>query len=136
MSDTPANEQSFQPLNRRSNSMYQVTFSDQSMLELNKLEMEDQLHLVDIISNITPEMLEKPKEPIGRFKRGKRTYFRVRAGEFRCYFEIRNDILYSHYILHKNTLTDYVFRNKLPVKDEQLVEQNQSFWQYIESLTK
>ncbi|MBN2068667.1 MAG: cytotoxic translational repressor of toxin-antitoxin stability system [Opitutales bacterium] len=116
--------------------MYQVTFSDQSMLELNKLEMEDQLHLVDIISNITPEMLEKPKEPIGRFKRGKRTYFRVRAGEFRCYFEIRNDILYSHYILHKNTLTDYVFRNKLPVKDEQLVEQNQSFWQYIESLTK
>lgn len=127
---------SFHPLRRRSQASYQVTFSDQSMAELNKLPVEEQLRLVDTISSISPEQLAHPREPIGRFKRGGRTYYRVRAGEFRCYFEIRGDTLFSHFILHKNTLTDFVFRTKLPVTEEQLVEQHSSFWKYLEGLTK
>lgn len=116
--------------------MYQVTFSDQSMGELNKLPVEDQLRLVDAISNITPEKLQDPSEPLGRFSRSGRTYYRVRAGDFRCYFEIRGDTLYSHYIIHRHTLTDFVFRFKLPVSEEQLIEQHSSFWKYLETLRR
>lgn len=116
--------------------MYQVNFSDQSMGELNKMPLEDQMKMIEIISHITPEMLEHPREPIGCFSREGRTFFRVRADDLRCYFEIKEGVLFSHYIIRKHTLTDFVFRFKLPVTEEQIIEQNGSFWKYLDTLTK
>lgn len=133
---SPAAQPGYHPLGRRAQRMFQVTFSDQSMAELNKLPMEQQLKLVDRISNITSEQLANPTEAFGRFHRGNTTFYRVRVGELRCYFEIKGDILYSHYILHKNSLTDFIYRNKLPVTEETMLEQQSSFWKYLESLTK
>lgn len=116
--------------------MFQVTFSDQSMEAFNRLEMDDRLRLLEKIGSLTPEMLAHPREPLGRFRRGKTTFYRYRAGEFRCYFEIRGDTLFSHYILDGNTFTDFLFRSKLPVSEAQIAEKQQSFWKYLESLTK
>ncbi len=127
---------SYHPLGRRAQRMFQVTFSDQSMAELNKLPVEQQLKLVDRISNITSEQLANPSDAFGQFHRGGTTFYRVRVGELRCYFEIKGDILYSHYILHKNSLTDFIYRNKLPVSEETMAEQQSSFWKYLESLKK
>jgi mRNA-degrading endonuclease RelE of RelBE toxin-antitoxin system len=125
-----------QTLSRRARGLYQVTFSDHSMRELNKLPVESQLALVDKISNVTPSQLSEPNEAIGKFHRNGMTYYRVRAGEFRCYFEVRGEILYAHFILGKNSLTDFIYRNKLPITDETMVEQHQSFWKYLETLKK
>lgn len=116
--------------------MFQVTFSDQSMDELNNLEMSDQLHLVEQISNVTSDQLSHPREPLSKFSRGGTTFYRLRAGDFRCYFEIESNTLYSHYILHKNTLPDFVFRSKLPLSEDLIMEQHQSFWKYLNSLKK
>src|SRR5690554_1521661 len=91
-----------QALARRAQHFYQVTFSDQSMTELNRLPMEEQLALVDRISTLSSDQLAKPDDNIGKFHRSGRTYYRVRAGEHRCYFEIQGNTLFSHYILHKN----------------------------------
>jgi mRNA interferase RelE/StbE len=115
-------------------SMFQVNFSNQSMSALNGLALEEQLKLVDQISSLTTEQLAHPREPLGKFNRGGITYYRLRAGEFRFYFEVHDDNLYSHYVLHRNTLTDFLFRTKLPISEEQIVEQHQSFWKYLESL--
>jgi mRNA interferase RelE/StbE len=125
-----------QALARRAQNFFQVTFSDQSMSELNKLKMEDQLMLVDRISSMSTDQLADPDDSIGRFNRDGKTYYRVRAGDFRCYFEIRGNTLYSHYILHKNSLTDFIYRNKLPVTEETMAEQSKSFWKYLETLKK
>lgn len=125
-----------QTLARRARGLYQVTFSDHSMRELNKLPVEDQLALVDRISNLTPRQLAEPDDSIGRFHREGTTYYRVRAGNFRCYFEIRGDTLYAHYILHKKTLTDFIYRNRLPATQETMAEQNSSFWKYLETLKR
>jgi mRNA interferase RelE/StbE len=114
--------------------MFQVTFSDQSMGALNKLPVEEQLHLMDCIGGITPDMLEKPREPINRFQRDGRTVFRFRAGEWRCYFETKDQELFALFILNKNTLGDFVFRTKLPFTEDLMIEQHQSFWKYLESL--
>lgn len=133
-SSPPAESHQFHPLKRRGQKMFQVTFSDQAMGELNKLPVEEQMEMVDVVSNITSEELANPTERLGRFKRGSRTYYRIRAGDFRCYFERRGDTLYAHYILHRNTVTDFVFRMKMPYKEEQMVEQQSSFWKYLETL--
>ncbi len=116
--------------------MYQITFSNQSMDELNKLEILEQMQLVERITNLTPQQLARPREPLGKFHREGKTLYRLRAGEFRLYFEVSEDLINNHYMLHKNTLTDFIVRTKLPLSEEQLVEQHQSFWKYLETLSK
>lgn len=103
---------------------------------LNGLEMVEQLELVEHISNLTSDQLLHPHEPLGRFNRRGTTFYRLRAKDHRFYFEIEGDTLYCHYILHKNTLTDFIFRTKLPITEEQILEQHNSFWKYLESLRK
>ena len=116
--------------------MYQVTFSEQSMRELNRLDKLAQLDVIGPISGLKPSELAHPREPLGRFNRGDRQYYRLRAGDYRLYFEAQGDTLHTHYILHRNSLEDFLLRNKLPVSEQQLVEQNSKFWKYLESLTK
>jgi len=116
--------------------MYQVTFSSQAMAELNKLDKLAQLDAIDPITSLKPADLTHPREPLGHFRRGQKSFFRLRAGEFRFYFEARGETLHVDYILHKNSLEDFLLRNKLPVSEQQLVEQDSKFWKYLESLTK
>ena len=116
--------------------MYQVTFSDQAMHELNKLDQLAQLDAIDPISTLKATDLANPREPLGHFHRGKKSLFRLRAGDFRFYFEVHGDSLEINYMLHRNSLEDFLLRNKLPVTEQQLVEQHSKFWKYLESLTK
>ena len=115
--------------------MYQVTFSEQSMRELNKLPTLAQLTVIEPISKLTSGDLADPREPLGRFSRGGKTFYRLRSGDFRFYFELRGETLHTHYILHKASLEDFLFRTKLPVSEQQLFEQHSKFWKYLESLT-
>jgi len=116
--------------------MYQVTFSEQSMRELNRLDKLAQLEVIEPISKIRPSDLAQPREPLGKFNRGGKDFYRLRAGDFRFYFEVQGETLHTHYILHKASLEDALFRMKLPVSEKQLFEQDSKFWKYLESLTK
>jgi mRNA interferase RelE/StbE len=116
--------------------MYQVTFSEQAMRELNKLDKLAQLDAIDPISHLKPADLAHPREPLGQFRRGQKLLYRLRSGDFRFYFEAVGSSLHVDYILHHNSLEDFLLRNKLPVSEQQLVEQHSKFWKYLESLTK
>ena len=116
--------------------MYQVTFSDQAMQELNRLDKLAQLAVVDPLTNLTPADLAHPREPLGRFNRAGDTLYRLRTGDCRFYFEAHDDTVHVRYILHKNSLEDFLLRNKLPVSEQQLVEQHSKFWKYLDSLTR
>jgi len=121
--------------------MYQVTFSEQAMSELNKLDKLEQLEVVVPITSLKPDDLKHPREPLGRFTRGAQTLYRLKAGDSRFYFEVSGEkadggTLHVSYILHKNSLEDFLLRNKLPVSETQLVEQHSKFWKYLETLTK
>lgn len=116
--------------------MFQVTFSEQALRELNKLGTLAQLEAVTPISSLKAADLDKPREPLSRFNRGGLMLYRLRAGDLRFYFEIRGDTLFVLYILHQHSLEDFLLRNKLPVSETQLVEQHSKFWRYLESLTK
>ncbi|MDR1283345.1 MAG: type II toxin-antitoxin system RelE/ParE family toxin [Opitutaceae bacterium] len=117
--------------------MFQVTFSEQALGELKKLDPFAQLEAIEPLANLKTEELAHPREPLGRFVRGGKTLYRLRSGGHRLYFEIRDEtFLHVSYILHKNSLEDFLLRNKLPVSEEQLVEQHSKFWKYLETLTK
>ena len=107
------------------------------MRELNQLDKLAQLDVIEPISKIKPDDLAHPREPLGKFHRHGKDYYRLRAGEVRFYFEVKDETtLHTHYILHKASLEDWLFRMKLPVSEQQLVEQHSKFWKYLESLTK
>lgn len=106
------------------------------MRELNKLETLAQLEVVEPISSIKTADLEHPREPLGKFNRAGKHFYRLRAGEHRFYFDVTGDTLHVNYILHKNSLEDFLLRNRLPVSEQQLIEQHSKFWKYLESLTK
>ena len=116
--------------------MYQVTFSEQALHELKQVDTMGQLALIDPISNLKPSDLANPREPLGRFHRAGREIYRLRSGDHRFYFTAAGDTIHTLYILHKNSLEDWLFRMKLPVSEQQLVEQHSKFWKYLESLTK
>ncbi|HEX2101805.1 MAG TPA: cytotoxic translational repressor of toxin-antitoxin stability system [Candidatus Synoicihabitans sp.] len=117
--------------------MYQVTFSEQAMLELKKLDPMTQLGAIEPLGNLRSADIERPREPLGRFTRAGHALYRLRSGELRFYFEVRSgDTLHVLYILHQHSLEDFLLRNKLPVSEAQLVEQHSKFWRYLETLTK
>ena len=106
------------------------------MSELNKLDKLAQLEVALPITSLKPADLDHPREPLSRFTRGTRMLHRLRAGDFRFYFEVNDETLHVIYILHKNSLEDFLLRNKLPVSEAQLIEQHSKFWKYLETLTK
>jgi len=116
--------------------MYQVTFSEQAMRELNLLDKLAQLDAIEPITALKASDLAQPREPLGHFRRGSKSLYRLRAGDFRFYFELLGNSLHVDYILHRNSLEDFLLRNKLPVSEQQLIEQDSKFWKYLESLTK
>ena len=113
--------------------MYQVNYSEQSLQELEKLPMQKQLALTKPLTKLTESQLAHPEDPLDRFSRNGKDVFRLRAGEYRIYFERDGISLFTICILHKNTLTDFVFRTKLPISEGQLLEQHSSFWKYLDT---
>ena len=115
--------------------MFQVTFSEQSLSILNSLTQSEQLVLMKKFSSLSSDILEGNSQEIGKFNRKGKVFFRLRVGSFRIYFEKVNIALHCHFILPKNSLNDFLFRCKLPASEEAVLENHQSFWEYLESLT-
>jgi mRNA interferase RelE/StbE len=116
--------------------MFQVTFSEQAMHEMNQLDKLVQLTLIEPLSSLKASDLSHPREPLGKFHRRNKEFYRLRVEEYRFYFQVESHNLHVCYILHSNSLEDFLLRNKLPVTEKQLVEQNSKFWTYLESLRK
>ena len=116
--------------------MFQVTFSDQSLSVLNSLPQAEQLFIMEKLSSMTNDILVGSDSGIGKFQRNGKTFYRLRLEALRVYFEKINIALHCHFILPKNSLNDFLVRCKMPSSDEAFLENHQSFWDYLESLTK
>lgn len=116
--------------------MYQVTFSEQAMKELNRLDKLVQMAAIEPLASLKASDLSHPREPFGRFSRSGQEYYRLRVDDHRFYFQVKGTTVHVCYLLHRNSLEDFLLRNKLPVSEQQLVEQHSKFWKYLENLRK
>jgi mRNA interferase RelE/StbE len=117
--------------------MYQLSFSEQSLSEMDKLDKEEQLKLVAEISELSKKAFKEGDSSIPVFNRRGKSYYRLKTGTFRAYVgKIDDTSLCCYYILPQHSLSDFLFRAKFPVSEEQMVEQHSSFWKYLESLKK
>lgn len=112
--------------------MHQLTFSTQSNAILSHMSQKQQLKLVDFLGSFP---FEKSKN-LGKIIRGTKTYFRLRWTEFRIYLEqLNEDAFVVHYLIPKHTWNDFLFRFKLPFNEDS-IEKDDQFWQYLENLNK
>jgi mRNA-degrading endonuclease RelE of RelBE toxin-antitoxin system len=109
--------------------MFQIVFNETSAAELAALPKKLQLQIMGEI-NIHPENLSDTGT-YGRLKREGRQLYRYRAGDYRIYFEKTPEGFLVHRVVHKNTLKDAFYRTKLPVAEDQVLEDNPKFWDMI-----
>lgn len=112
--------------------MLQIVFNEISAGEISRLDTLAQLDLLDAFK-VTQETLQHiDGENFGKISRGGTSLYRFRAGEYRVYFEVVDENVIVHRVLHKNTFSDLLFRTKLPVGEDEELGKSKHFWNLIE----
>ena len=112
--------------------MFQIIFNELSARELSALPKLLQLSLLSEFQ-ILPEDLDKlDGERFGCIERGGKKLYRYRASEYRIYFEPCPEGITIHRILHRNTLSDFLFRSKLPMAEDDQLGRTKAFWKLID----
>ncbi len=116
--------------------MFQIIFNELSAAELSSLPKLLQLNLLGEFQ-VLPDDLDQlgttANDKFGRIERGGKILYRYRASDYRIYFEPCPQGVTVHRILHKNTVSDFLFRSKLPMgsEDAQLAK-TKAFWKLID----
>lgn len=112
--------------------MFQIIFNDRSAGELAQLPKTLQLQILSEF-NFLPEDLDKvDPEKFGKLHRAGRNLYRYRTKDYRIYFERHEGGLFIHRVLHKNTLKDFLFRTKLPLAEDEMLQKAPEFWELID----
>lgn len=115
--------------------MFQIIFNELSAAELSALPTMLQLSLLGEFQ-VLPEDLDQPDgggDKFGRIERGGKKLYRYRASDYRIYFEPCEQGMLVHRILHKNTISDFLYRSKLPMGNEDAqLGKTKAFWKLID----
>ena len=92
----------------------------------------DQLDLLDAFQ-VTEQKLENlDGEAYAKFERDGKVLYRFRTKEYRIYFGVKDKNVIVHRVLHKNTFSDFLFRSKMPVSEDEALSKSKHFWQLID----
>lgn len=118
--------------------MLQIVFNDISAAELSRLPTQIQFHILEALNIQSSDLDEKTLESkFGLLERGPKKLYRCRAGDHRIYFAVNEGDVRIHRVLHKNTLTDFLYRSNLPGSGEdEALAKSKHFWQLIDEGAK
>ena len=68
----------------------------------------------------------------GKIERDGKTLYRFRAKDYRLYFEVKDGAVVVHRLLHKGTFSDWVFRSKIPLAEDEELAKSKHFWKLID----
>ncbi len=111
---------------------FHIVFNNTSAAELTALPKPLQLEVMSSFNLSAKDLIKSDNEKFGRLEREGRELFRLRANDYRIYFEQTSKGIEVHRILHKNTLTDFLFRSDLPVVEDEELQKNPKFWKLID----
>jgi len=94
---------------------------------------ELQLRILGEFRGLPHEVMKSDLGHFGKLERGGTVLHRFRLGDYRVYFQ-RHDLgLVVHRILSRNTLKDFLFRSNLPLREDEMLQENPKFWELIEA---
>jgi|SRR5688572_4848777 mRNA-degrading endonuclease RelE of RelBE toxin-antitoxin system len=113
--------------------LFQIIFNPTSAAELGRMPKELQLFILGEFRGLPQEVLHTELERFGKLERGRKILHRFRLGDYRVYFERHELGIVVHRILSRHSLKDFLFRSSLPVREDEVLQQNPKFWELIES---
>ncbi len=112
--------------------MFQIVFNEISAAEISQLDTLEQLELLDQFKVSQEDLEHIDGERFGRIERDGKTLYRYRAGDYRLYFEVKDGSVVVHRVLHKGTFSDFVFRSKIPLAEDEELAKSKHFWKLID----
>ncbi len=114
--------------------MLQIVFNEISAGEISQLGTLEQLELLDEFKVTEKDLENLDDARFGKITRDGKTLYRFRSQDWRFYFEadLDGEQVIVHRVLHKGTFSDFLFRSKLPVAEDEELASSKHFWKLIE----
>lgn len=112
--------------------MFQIVFNEISAAEISQLGTLEQLELLDEFKVSEKDLERIDGDRFGKIEREGKTLYRFRAKDYRFYFEVKEGTVIVHRVLHKGTLSDFLFRSKMPLGEDEELAKSKHFWKLID----
>lgn len=112
--------------------MFQIVFNEISAAEISALGTIEQLDLLTEFKVTKEDLKQFNGDRFGQIDRDGVTLYRFRAKDYRFYFEVKDNSVIVHRILHKGTFSDFKFRSNLPLSEDEALASSKSFWKLID----
>lgn len=112
--------------------MFQIVFNEISAAELSSLGTLEQLELLEEFRVGKEDLESLESENFGKIERGGVALYRFRAKDYRFYFEVQEDLVIVHRVLHRGTFSDFLFRSKMPLGEDEELANSKHFWKLID----
>ncbi len=114
----------------------QIVFNEISAAEISRLETLEQLELLDAFKVTEADLVDiddvQSERSFGKMIRDGKTLYRFRTDDYRIYFEVAKNSVIVHRVLNKNTFSDFLFRSKMPVSEDEQLAESKHFWTLID----
>jgi len=112
--------------------VFQIVFNEISAAELSALGTLEQLELLEEFKVSKEDLSDMSGDRYGKIDRDGRVLYRFRAKDYRFYFEVKESSVIVHRVLHKGTFSDFKFRSKMPLAEDEALAGSKSFWKLID----
>jgi hypothetical protein len=110
----------------------EIVFNELSAGEMSQMGTMEQLELLDQFHVQKSDLERLDGDKYGLIERDNKKLYRFRTRDWRIYFEVKDGAVIVHRVLHKGTLSDFLFRSKMPVAEDEALAQSKHFWKLID----
>ncbi|MCH7226141.1 type II toxin-antitoxin system RelE/ParE family toxin [Haloferula sp. A504] len=112
--------------------MFQIVFNEISAAEISQLDTLEQLELFDEFKVSQTDLDSLDGDRFGKIERDGKTLYRFRTKDWRLYFEVKDEAVVVHRVLHRGTFSDFVFRSNIPLAEDEELAESKHFWKLID----
>ena len=112
--------------------VFQIVFNEISAAELSSLDTLEQLDLIEEFRVGQEDLDNLSGDRFGKIERDGRVLYRFRAKDYRFYFEVKEEAVIVHRVLHRGTFSDFMFRSKMPLAEDEALAGSKHFWKLID----
>jgi len=110
----------------------QIVFNEISAAELSALDTLEQLELIEEFKVREEDLQNLSGDRFGRIERHGLVLYRYRSEEYRFYFEVKDQLVIVHRVLHKGTFSDFLYRSNMPLAEDEELAGSKHFWKLID----
>ncbi len=110
----------------------EIVFNELSAAEMSQMGTMEQLELLDQFHVQKSDLEKLDGEKFGLIERDGKKLYRFRTRDWRLYFEVKDGAVIVHRVMHKGTFSDFMFRSKMPVSEDEELAKSKHFWKLID----